>query len=291
MVNGNNIYASTNDLYFRLDFEYPKNLATSTSLLNVANNIFYPKNFVRNHFEETGSIINVISTINAINSPDVVLRNTEIISPTTTLDVRVCGVNGRYIQISKENNDLEILQIVVIDKTGKNVAFGKKSTIQPSLLENLHSTHLNYITNGNFLIPTIEEGSPLVYSSVLLNYGEDSSWNTTTPQNLYILNGYLTYFPNPTLINTIQYIRIMNQANIQQVINNLHRGVYILYFNYGFHKSTPANPISIYLNGVLIDTLPTYYNGDTSVANFIYSPAKDTSSKTTWYTYTKSIKC
>jgi hypothetical protein len=65
MVNGNNIYASTNDLYFRLDFEYPKNLATSTSLLNVANNIFYPKNFVRNHFEETGSIINVISTINA----------------------------------------------------------------------------------------------------------------------------------------------------------------------------------------------------------------------------------
>jgi hypothetical protein len=68
MVNGNDVYASTNDLYFRLDFEYPKNLYGTngtSSLINVANNIFYPKNFVRNKFEETGSIINVTSTVNA----------------------------------------------------------------------------------------------------------------------------------------------------------------------------------------------------------------------------------
>ena len=65
MINGNSISASTTDLYFRLDFEYPKNLAVSQSLINVANNIFYPKNFVRNQFEETGSIVNVISTLNA----------------------------------------------------------------------------------------------------------------------------------------------------------------------------------------------------------------------------------
>ena len=32
-----------------------------------------------------------------------------------------------------------------------------------------------------------------------------------------------------------------------------------------------------------------YYNGDTSVANFIYNPTKDTSSKDSWYSYTKSI--
>jgi hypothetical protein len=65
MINGNHISSSTDDLYFRLDFEYPKNLALTSSLINVANNIFYPKGFVRNQFEETGSIINVISTLNA----------------------------------------------------------------------------------------------------------------------------------------------------------------------------------------------------------------------------------
>jgi len=65
MINGNSISASTSDLYFRLDFEYPKNLTQTTSLINVANNIFYPKSFVRNSFENTGSIINVTSTIGA----------------------------------------------------------------------------------------------------------------------------------------------------------------------------------------------------------------------------------
>jgi hypothetical protein len=65
MINGNSITSSTSDLYFRLDFEYPKNLALTSSLINVANNIFYPKGFVRNQFEETGSIKNVISTLNA----------------------------------------------------------------------------------------------------------------------------------------------------------------------------------------------------------------------------------
>jgi len=65
MVTGNSISSSTHDLYLRLDFEYPKNLSTSKSLLNVANNIFYPKNFVRNKFEETGSIVNITSTLGA----------------------------------------------------------------------------------------------------------------------------------------------------------------------------------------------------------------------------------
>ena len=65
MVNGNSVTASTADLYFRLDFEYPKDLSISNSLLNVANNIFYPKSYVRNNFEETGSIVNVTSTLGA----------------------------------------------------------------------------------------------------------------------------------------------------------------------------------------------------------------------------------
>jgi hypothetical protein len=65
MINGNHASSSTDDLYFRLDFEYPKNLATSTTLLNVDANIYYPiiqltpsssLQLNRNILEETGSI-------------------------------------------------------------------------------------------------------------------------------------------------------------------------------------------------------------------------------------------
>ena len=45
--------------------------------------------------------------------------------PTTTLDSVIRGVKGRYINISKNNGAFEILQVLVIDATGKNVAFGK----------------------------------------------------------------------------------------------------------------------------------------------------------------------
>jgi hypothetical protein len=76
MINGNNISSSTNDLHFRLDFEYPKNLygtAGSSSMINVDTNIFYPLiqinpssslQITRNILEETGSIGNnvILST-------------------------------------------------------------------------------------------------------------------------------------------------------------------------------------------------------------------------------------
>jgi hypothetical protein len=65
MINGNGISGSTDELHFRLDFEYPKNLAVSTSLVNVDTNIYYPTielnpstslQLTRNILEETGSI-------------------------------------------------------------------------------------------------------------------------------------------------------------------------------------------------------------------------------------------
>jgi hypothetical protein len=65
MINGNDIYGSTDELHFRLDFEYPKNLATYTTLPNVDTNIYYPLiqlnpssslQLTRNILEETGSI-------------------------------------------------------------------------------------------------------------------------------------------------------------------------------------------------------------------------------------------
>lgn len=52
MINGNHISSSTDDLHFRLDFEYPKNLAQNTSLINVDTNIYFSSSLSRNHYED-----------------------------------------------------------------------------------------------------------------------------------------------------------------------------------------------------------------------------------------------
>jgi hypothetical protein len=51
MINGNHISSSTDDLYFRLDFEYPKDLATNTNLINVDTNIYFSGSLNRNDYE------------------------------------------------------------------------------------------------------------------------------------------------------------------------------------------------------------------------------------------------
>jgi hypothetical protein len=51
MINGNHYSSSTSDLYFRLDFEYPKNLALTASFINVDTNIYFEKGFYRNDYE------------------------------------------------------------------------------------------------------------------------------------------------------------------------------------------------------------------------------------------------
>jgi hypothetical protein len=59
MINGNHISSSTDDLYFRLDFEYPKNLAQTSSLINVDTNIYFSSGVSRNQLE--GGIVPIIS--------------------------------------------------------------------------------------------------------------------------------------------------------------------------------------------------------------------------------------
>jgi hypothetical protein len=51
MINGNHTSASTDDLYFRLDFEYPKDLSTYTTLPNVDTNIYFESGLTRNDYE------------------------------------------------------------------------------------------------------------------------------------------------------------------------------------------------------------------------------------------------
>ena len=64
MINGNHISSSTTDLYFRLDFEYPKNLNEeygTSSLINVDTNIYFENGYGRNDYEK-GSLIPLYST-------------------------------------------------------------------------------------------------------------------------------------------------------------------------------------------------------------------------------------
>ena len=51
MINGNSVSSSTNDLYFRLDFEYPKNLSTTSSMISVDTNVYYGGSLNRNNLE------------------------------------------------------------------------------------------------------------------------------------------------------------------------------------------------------------------------------------------------
>ena len=60
MVNGNSISASTSDLYFRLDFEYPKNLAVTQSMINIDTNVYFQTGKTRNDYE-SGSLIPLYS--------------------------------------------------------------------------------------------------------------------------------------------------------------------------------------------------------------------------------------
>jgi hypothetical protein len=56
MINGNHISASTTDLDFRLDFEYPKNLTTYNWMLNVAPAVKLTNpQLSRNYYEETAT--------------------------------------------------------------------------------------------------------------------------------------------------------------------------------------------------------------------------------------------
>jgi hypothetical protein len=69
----------------------------------------------------------LIDCVTPVGSDQSAFRTTTYpATPTTTVDSVTYGIKGRYINISKPNNGIfEILQVLVIDVTGKNVAFGK----------------------------------------------------------------------------------------------------------------------------------------------------------------------
>ena len=96
----------------------------------------------------TTTIPSCLSTI----AQDTVVTRPDPVEPTTTLNTMTCGVRARYVQLTKPDNNIEILQIVVIDKNGKNVAFGKPVSLQPSFLERTHAFDKQAITNGTYAV-------------------------------------------------------------------------------------------------------------------------------------------
>jgi hypothetical protein len=68
MINGNSYSASTDDLFFRLDFEYPKNLALTSSLINVDTNVYFSASVTRNQLEGGNIVIVSGSTLLSENT-------------------------------------------------------------------------------------------------------------------------------------------------------------------------------------------------------------------------------
>lgn len=118
MINGNDVFGSTDELHFRLDFEYPKNLYGTngtSSLINVDTNIFYPEiqlnpstslQLTRNILEETGSInsdaiksVNTFTVYSAsatgFSSITNYPHNFEVIDRSVVLEIPDLGA-GRY---------------------------------------------------------------------------------------------------------------------------------------------------------------------------------------------------
>jgi hypothetical protein len=103
MINGNHVSASTDDLFFRLDFEYPKNLYPSASLPNVDTNIYFSGSLTRNNYEDGNTSLlfsenpsasysaSAYGFSNAVSYP----YNFEAIDRTVVLDIPDVG-SSRY---------------------------------------------------------------------------------------------------------------------------------------------------------------------------------------------------
>ena len=103
MINGNHISASTDDLFLRLDFEFPKNLSTYQYIPNVDTNIYFSSSLSRNDYE-SGSLAEIYSvkntfipfvTASGFTSEASYPHNFEAIDRTIVLEIPDLGA-GRY---------------------------------------------------------------------------------------------------------------------------------------------------------------------------------------------------
>jgi hypothetical protein len=224
MINGNSISSSTSDLYFRLDFEYPKNLAHTSSLINVDTNIYYSSGVSRNQLEGddtqiiTGSTIlsenvNALYTASAIGFADSnsYPYNFEVVDRSVVLEVPDMG-STRY----STNKVRFESQTLISDLSSKSRATKKAFDQSP--------TDSNRV--GLFFSPTKELNIDIAKSLGGINLdnyiGDPSDDYKTRYSRLDSLrNYYFQRFDGRDIYQYINLIKLYEKSMFEDIKNML----------------------------------------------------------------------
>ena len=224
MINGNSISSSTNDLYFRLDFEYPKNLNTTSSLINVDTNIYFSSSISRNDLER--GIVPIISgstilsenvkalysaSANGFTSINSYPHNFEAIDRSIVLEIPDLGA-GRYSTNKVRFESQELIS----DLSSKNRATKKAFDQSP--------TDSNRV--GLFFSPTKELNIDIAKSLGGLNLdnyiGDPSDESKSNYSRLDSLrNYYFQRFDGRDIYAYINLIKLYEKSMFEDIKNML----------------------------------------------------------------------
>ena len=115
----------------------------------------------------------------------------------------------------------------------------------------------NLIINGDFSTFTIDPNTYMYDTDFTSDQTTLFYWSFTSPY-LSLQNSVTDFqYPDPLGITT-QYLSLQTSASIQQTINIIIAGTYVISFYYCVRQSGfILNPIQIYFNNFLIDTITT----------------------------------
>jgi len=215
MINGNHVSASTDDLYFRLDFEYPKNLNQTSSLINVDSNIFFSSSLTRNSYENGSNqplySINPSASFSAsahlFSSASTYPHQFEIIDRSVVLEIPDLG-STRYStnKVRFESQEL------VSDLSSKSRATKKAFDQSP--------TDSNRV--GLFFSPTKELNIDIAKSFGGINLdnyigdpGDRTKSNYTSLDNLR--NYYFKRFDNRDIYQYINLIKLYEKSMFEDI--------------------------------------------------------------------------
>ena len=215
MINGNHISSSTDDLYFRLDFEYPKDLSVYNTLPNVDTNIYFENGLSRNDYElgsnaqlysENVEPILQVTAHNFISSPTYPF-NFEAIDRTVVMDYPDGGASR--FQTSKVRFEEQTL---VSDLSSKHRATKKAFDQAP--------TDSNRV--GLFFSPTKELNMDIAKSFGGLNIdnyiGDPSDSYKSNYSNLDSLrNYYFQRFDGRDIYAYINLIKLYEKSMFEDI--------------------------------------------------------------------------
>jgi hypothetical protein len=215
MINGNHTSSSTDDLYFRLDFEYPKNLATYTTLPNVDTNIYFEGGLTRNDYE-TGTTSSLYSmniqpllsaSVSGFTSVSSYPYQFEAIDRTVVLEIPDAG-STRYSTNKVRFEE----QTLVSDLSYKNRATKKAFDQSP--------TDSNRV--GLFFSPTKELNIDIAKSLGGLNLdnyiGDPADENKSNYKRLDELrNYYFQRFDNRDIYAYINLIKLYEKSMFEDI--------------------------------------------------------------------------